>query len=200
MDSYEIEHDCNVAVCKLVDTKFPGLLNDLKRPGIQSFDGVFTTREAFNHLDAEMGSTTAANDKFATHLQAIIDRKYKPVQNGTKNYFGQYEHDMHEANSTKVCTITLELLLVYAQRAFREAVNKNKVEDIENSWVLIESANVSAFTDVKVRYKQFKEHYTMHLRNLVLNVKPKEAPAPGTCSGFTWRHDCPHARNYAVRG
>jgi len=177
LDSYKTEHDCNVAVCELVDAKFPGLLNDLKRPGIQSFDGIFTAREAFDHLDEEVGYTTAANEKFATHLQAVIDRKYKPVQNDTKNYFGRCEHDLHKANSTKVCTVTLELLLVYAQRAFREAGNKHKVQDIENSWTLVESANVDAFTDVKVRYKQFKEHYTMHLQNLVLNVEPNK-PQP----------------------
>jgi len=51
LDSYEIQHDCDVAVCELVDKKFPGLLRDLKRPGIRSFDGVFTAREAFDHLD-----------------------------------------------------------------------------------------------------------------------------------------------------
>ena len=78
LDSYETQHDCNVAVCELVDTKFPGLLRDQKRPGIKSFDGVFTAREAFDHLDGEVGSIIAANDKFATHLQGIIDRKYKP--------------------------------------------------------------------------------------------------------------------------
>eukprot|EP00532_Pseudo-nitzschia_australis_P009530 CAMPEP_0168166690 /NCGR_PEP_ID=MMETSP0139_2-20121125/2162_1 /TAXON_ID=44445 /ORGANISM="Pseudo-nitzschia australis, Strain 10249 10 AB" /LENGTH=71 /DNA_ID=CAMNT_0008083905 /DNA_START=60 /DNA_END=272 /DNA_ORIENTATION=- len=61
LDSYKTEHDCNVAVCELVDAKFPGLLNDLKRPGIQSFDGIFTAREAFDHLDEEVGYTTAAN-------------------------------------------------------------------------------------------------------------------------------------------
>uniref|UniRef100_A0A7S4AF09 Uncharacterized protein n=1 Tax=Pseudo-nitzschia australis TaxID=44445 RepID=A0A7S4AF09_9STRA len=71
LDSYEIEHDCNVAVCELVDMKFPVLLNDLKQSGIQSFDGVFTAREAFDHLDAEVGSVTAANDKFATQLQEL---------------------------------------------------------------------------------------------------------------------------------
>mmetsp|Transcript_26263 Transcript_26263/g.55212 ORF Transcript_26263/g.55212 Transcript_26263/m.55212 type:complete len:207 (+) Transcript_26263:853-1473(+) len=59
LDSYETQHDCNVAVCELVDAKFPGLLRDQKRPGIKSFDGVFTAREAFDHLDGEVGSTTA---------------------------------------------------------------------------------------------------------------------------------------------
>jgi len=78
LDSYETQHDCNMAVCELVDAKFPGLLRDQKRPGIQSFDGVFTAREAFDHLDGEVGSTTAANNKFATHLQGIIERKYIP--------------------------------------------------------------------------------------------------------------------------
>lgn len=92
LHSYEIEHDCNVAVCKLVDEKFPGLLSDLKQPGIQSFNGVFTVREAFDHLDAEVGSVTAADDKFSMHMQAIINWKYKLVQNGTMLYFQRCEH------------------------------------------------------------------------------------------------------------
>ena len=123
MDSYETQHDCNTVVYELVDATFPGLLRDQKTPGIKSFDGVFTAREAFDHLDGEVGSTTAANEKFATHLQGIIKSKYIPEQNGTKNYFGQCELDMHKANSTKVATVTVEILLVYVQRAFRAAVN-----------------------------------------------------------------------------
>ena len=55
--------------------------------------------------------------------------------------------------------------------------DKTKIQDIENSWATIESANASAFMDVKVRYKHFKEHYAMHLRNLVKNVEPKK-PQP----------------------
>eukprot|EP00532_Pseudo-nitzschia_australis_P012570 CAMPEP_0168215656 /NCGR_PEP_ID=MMETSP0140_2-20121125/6109_1 /TAXON_ID=44445 /ORGANISM="Pseudo-nitzschia australis, Strain 10249 10 AB" /LENGTH=395 /DNA_ID=CAMNT_0008142917 /DNA_START=271 /DNA_END=1455 /DNA_ORIENTATION=- len=174
LDSYKIQHACDVAVCELVDNKFPGLLRDLKRPGIRSFDGVFTAREAFDHLDGEVGSTTAANDKFAVHLQSIIDRKYKPEQNGTKTYFASVEHDRYKANSTKVVTVLIEILLVYAQRAFRAAVDKHKVRAIENSWALVESANVSAFKDIEERYKQFKDHYITHLRNLVLDVDQKK--------------------------
>uniref|UniRef100_A0A7S4APD2 Uncharacterized protein n=1 Tax=Pseudo-nitzschia australis TaxID=44445 RepID=A0A7S4APD2_9STRA len=30
------------------------------------------------------------------------------------------------------------------------------------------------FKDIDKRYKQFKEHYTMHLQNLVLDVEPKK--------------------------
>ena len=45
-DSYEIQHDCDVAVCELMDKKFPGLLKDKNTPGIKSFNGVFTAREA----------------------------------------------------------------------------------------------------------------------------------------------------------
>jgi len=179
LDSYEIQHDCDVAVCELVDKKFPGLLRDRKTLGIKSFDGVFTAREAFDHLDGKVGSTTAANEKFAVHLQSIIDRKYKPEQNGTKTYFAAVEHDRYKANSTKVATVTLEILLVYAQRAFHAAVDKyKKMQDIENSWALVESANVTAFKNIEERYKQFKDHHTLHLRQLVLNVDSKKQHHP----------------------
>lgn len=69
------------------------------------------------------------------------------------------------------------MLLVYAQKAFRDTVDKNKLQDIENSWAIIESTNAKEFKDVKVRYKYFKEHYTMHLQNLVKNEDPKQ-PQP----------------------
>ena len=178
LDSYETQHDCDVAVCELVDKKFPGLLRDRKTPGIRSFDGVFTAREAFDHLDGEVGSTTAANEKFAVHLQSIIDRKYKPEQNGTKTYFAAVEHDRYKANSTKVATVTLEILLVYTQQAFRAAVDKHTMQDIENSWALVESANAIVFKDVEERYKQYKDHHTLHLRQLVLNVDTKKQHHP----------------------
>uniref|UniRef100_A0A7S4AMJ4 Uncharacterized protein n=1 Tax=Pseudo-nitzschia australis TaxID=44445 RepID=A0A7S4AMJ4_9STRA len=177
-DSYAIQHDCNVAVCKLVDEKFPGLLKNKTTPGIKSFNGVFTAREAFDHLEGEVGCTAAANDKYVTHLENIFQRKYIPEQNGVTSYFTAIDHDRYKAYNTKVSTIPIETSMVVAQRAFRAAVDNHKMQDIKNSWALIESTNKTEFKDNAVKYKEFKEHFTLHLRQLVLNVNKKKQPHP----------------------
>ena len=70
------------------------------------------------------------------------------------------------------------MLLVFAQRAFRAAVDKHKMQAIENSWALVESANATAFKNIEERYRQFKDHHTLHLRQLVLNVDAKKQHHP----------------------
>ena len=173
-DSFALQHDCNVAVCELLDAKFPGLLTGKMTPGIKAFDGVFTAREAFEHLENEVGCTAAANDKYMVHLENICHRKYIPEQNGTTSYFTANDHDRYKAHNTKVSTIPIETLMVAAQRAFRAAVDNHKMQDIENSWALIEIGKKTEFKDSAVRYKEFKEHFTLHLRQVILNVKKKK--------------------------
>ena len=173
-DSFVLQHNCDVAVCELLDTKFPGLLKGKMTPGIKAFDGVFTAREAFEHLENEVGCTAAANDKYMTHLENIVHRKYIPEQNGATSYFTANDHDRYKAHNTKVSTIPIETLMVAEQRAFRAAVDNHKMQDIENSWALIEIAKKTEFKDSAVRYKEFKEHFTLHLRQVILNVKKKK--------------------------
>jgi len=124
-----------------------------------------------------VGSVASANNKFAIHLQAIIDREYEPVQNGTKVYFQACEHDQHKAKSTNTCDIPKAMLLLYAQQAFRKAVDKNKIQEIENSWALIFDNKEQEFNDIYTKYEYFKAHYTKHLWNLVRNDKTKQTGA-----------------------
>jgi len=173
-DSFVLQHECDVAVCELVDAKFPGLLKGKMTPGIKSFDGFLTAREAFEHVENEVGCTAAANDKYMTHLENIVHRKYIPEQNGATSYFTANDHDRYKAHNTKVSTIPIETLMVAAQRAFRAAVDNHKMQEIENSWALVESANKTAFKDSTVKYQEFKDHFILHLRQVILNVKKKK--------------------------
>ena len=52
------------------------------------------------------------------------------------------------------------------------------MQAIENSWALVESANATAFKNIEERYRQFKDHHTLHLRQLVLNVNSKKQHHP----------------------
>mmetsp|Transcript_11309 Transcript_11309/g.23923 ORF Transcript_11309/g.23923 Transcript_11309/m.23923 type:complete len:188 (+) Transcript_11309:946-1509(+) len=69
------------------------------------------------------------------------------------------------------------MLLLYAQQAFRKAVDKNKIQEIENSWALIFDNKEQEFNDIYTKYEYFKAHYTKHLWNLVRNDKTKQTGA-----------------------
>uniref|UniRef100_A0A7S4AMB9 Uncharacterized protein n=1 Tax=Pseudo-nitzschia australis TaxID=44445 RepID=A0A7S4AMB9_9STRA len=61
------------------------------------------------------------------------------------------------------------MLLLYAQQVFRKVVNKNKIQEIKNSWALISDTKEQEFKDINTKYEYFKTHNTKYLQNLVRN-------------------------------
>uniref|UniRef100_A0A6V0BGG4 Uncharacterized protein n=1 Tax=Pseudo-nitzschia australis TaxID=44445 RepID=A0A6V0BGG4_9STRA len=95
------------------------------------------------------------------------------IQSGTKIYFQAYEDDQHKATSlSNTSEIPKSMLLLFAQRAFRKkAVNKTKMQDIDDSWSLVVDAKEKEYKDSDTKYAHFKAHYTKHLRNWIQNTK-----------------------------
>jgi len=61
MRSYRMEHDCNLDVRTLLDTKFPGIPNPLKHGRIGTLTSVLTARDAFDFVEKAVGSTAISN-------------------------------------------------------------------------------------------------------------------------------------------
>jgi len=162
MKSYRMEHDCNIDVRNLLDQKFPGILNPLKHTRLGSFNSVLTVWDAFDFVDKAVGSTATSNKKYLDHVRAVLDREYSSEQSETEIYFTMCENGQYKAKSTGTSYVPKSLLIAAAQHAFHQAVNKDKMQQINDSWELVK--------DLDVQYEKFKEHCTKHLNNWTRNM------------------------------
>mmetsp|Transcript_26503 Transcript_26503/g.58060 ORF Transcript_26503/g.58060 Transcript_26503/m.58060 type:complete len:162 (+) Transcript_26503:2-487(+) len=81
---------------------------------------------------------------------------------------------MYKAEGIGTSCIPKGLMMAAAQHAFPEAINKDKIQQINNSWELIKSKHVLKDKDLKGQYDKFKEHYTKHLKDWTKNMVDTE--------------------------
>mmetsp|Transcript_18038 Transcript_18038/g.37510 ORF Transcript_18038/g.37510 Transcript_18038/m.37510 type:complete len:148 (-) Transcript_18038:787-1230(-) len=137
MKSFRIEHGCNLNVRALLDEKFPGILNSLKHAKVGTFTSVLTAQDAFDYVEKAVGSTAISNKKSLDHLRAVLDRKYTPERSGAEIYFTLCETDMYQVEGTGVSYIPKGTMMAATQHAFHQAINKDKAQQIDDSWETI---------------------------------------------------------------
>jgi len=134
MRSFRLQHNCNLDVRALLDKKFPGILNSLKHSKVGTFTSMLTARDAFDFVEKAVGFTAVSNKKSLDHIRAILDRKYTPKQSGAKIYFTLYETDMYQVEGAGISYVPKQTIMMAAQHAFRQAINKDKAQQIDNDW------------------------------------------------------------------
>ncbi len=177
MRSFRLQHNCNLDVRALLDEKFPGILNPLKHSKVGTFTSVLTARDAFDYVEKAVGSTAVSNKKSLDHIRAVLDRKYTPEQSGAEIYFTLCETDMYQVEGAGISYIPKSTMMMAAQHAFRQAINKDKAQQIDNDWESAHDLLLLAKTSTDVVYEKFKEHYTKHLKDWTRNMGDTPPPA-----------------------
>jgi len=176
MRTFRLQHNCNLDVRALLDEKFPGILNPLKHSKVGTFTSVLTARDAFDYVEKAVGSTAVSNKKSLDHIRAILNRKYTPEQSGAEIYFTLCETDMYQVEGAGISYVPKQTMMMAAQHAFRQAINKDKAQQIDNDWEAIHSPLLFAKATTDAVYAQFKEHYTKHLKDWTRNMVDPPKP------------------------
>eukprot|EP00532_Pseudo-nitzschia_australis_P012666 CAMPEP_0168223812 /NCGR_PEP_ID=MMETSP0140_2-20121125/11620_1 /TAXON_ID=44445 /ORGANISM="Pseudo-nitzschia australis, Strain 10249 10 AB" /LENGTH=174 /DNA_ID=CAMNT_0008153939 /DNA_START=256 /DNA_END=780 /DNA_ORIENTATION=+ len=165
MLSWRMEHECNLDARVLLDKKFPGILNPLKLAKVGTFTSVLTACDAFDYVKNAIGFTAISNKKCLDHLAAILQREYIPEQSGAEIYFTLCETDMYQVVGTGITFIPKCTMMAAAQHAFRQAINKDKIQQIDDSWNVIHDQQLLLKTSTDAIYDLFKAHYTKQLKD-----------------------------------
>jgi len=67
-------------------------------------------------------------------------------------------------------------MMITAQHAFRQAINKDKAQQIDNDWEIIQGTLLLAKITTDDIYERFKEHYTKHLKDWTRNMLDPSKP------------------------
>lgn len=67
-------------------------------------------------------------------------------------------------------------MMITAQHAFRQAINKDKAQQIDNDWEIIQGTLLLTKITTDDIYERFKEHYTKHLKDWTRNMLDPSKP------------------------
>ena len=138
---------------------------------------MLTARDAFDYVEKAVGSTAVSNKKSLDHIRAILDRQYTPEQSGAEIYFTLCETDMYQVKGAGISYVPKQTMMMAAQHAFRQAINKDKAQQIDNDWETIHDILLLAKATTDEVFAKFKEHYTKHLKDWTRNMVDTPQPA-----------------------
>lgn len=120
----------------------------------------FTLRDAFNHIEAKVGSEVNRVKATLTLKKKISDRTYtNDNENSFLTFMKAMEMDKEDIDILGASSVSYTDLMMYSQDAFRQSLRKDTIRTINNEWgdyisgVPRPHDNRDVWTDFKLFYE-----------------------------------------------